>query len=51
MRSNNWHTIKEIDDWIVDYNSVTREYRISYFEDGHFKDEVIFCEYDEDRAS
>ena len=40
----NWITIKETEDWIVDYSPRSREYRISYFEGGHFKDEVIFCE-------
>ena len=34
--------IKEADDWIIDYNPNSGEYRISYFEDNHFKDEVFF---------
>ena len=43
----NWITIEETEDWIIDYDPNSKEYRISYFEDGHFKDEVIFSEYEE----
>ena len=46
-----WFTIKETDDWIIDYDKNKGRYRISYFEDGHFKDEVIFREYHEDSIS
>ena len=45
MTQYNWITIKETTDWIVDYDHNKGRYRISYFEDGHFKDEVIFREY------
>jgi hypothetical protein len=41
----NWITIKETSDWVVDYAPNVGRYRVSYFEDGHFKDEVIFQEY------
>ena len=46
-----WVTLKETDDWIIDYDKNKGRYRISYFEDGHFKDEVIFREYQEDSVS
>ena len=45
MGNYTWITIKETDDWIIDYDPSKGRYRISYFEDGHFKDEVIFREY------
>ena len=34
--------ISESDDWIVDYDRERGMYRVSYFEDGHFKDEHWF---------
>ena len=48
MANYNWIKIKEDSDWIIDYSPTTGRYRVSYFEDGHFKDEVIFCEYTPD---
>lgn len=34
--------ISESDDWIVDYDRERGVYRVSYFEDYHFKDEYWF---------
>lgn len=34
--------ISESDDWIVGYDRERGMYRVSYFEDGHFKDEYWF---------
>ena len=51
MSNYSWVTIKETDDWIIDYDKNKGRYRISYFEYGHFKDEVIFREYQEDSVS
>lgn len=34
--------ISESDDWIVDYDRERGMYRVSYFEDGHFKDKYWF---------
>ena len=34
--------ISESDDWIVDYDRERGMYRVSYFEDNHFKDEYWF---------
>ena len=34
--------ISESDDWIVDYDRERGMYRVSYFEDSHFKDEYWF---------
>lgn len=45
MLNHNWIKIKETPDWIIDYDIENNSYRISYFEDGHFKDEVIFVGY------
>ena len=47
MANYNWVTIIETSDWIVEYDPGKGRYRTSYFEDGHFKDEVIFREYRE----
>ena len=41
----NWITLKETSDWTVDYDTNGHRYRVSYFENGHFVDEVIFREY------
>jgi hypothetical protein len=46
--SSNWVKIKETENWIIDYDPAIGMYRISYIEDGHFKDEVIFHEYREE---
>ena len=37
--------ISESDDWIVDYETDSKTYRVSYFEDGHFVDQCKFGEY------
>ena len=34
--------ILETDDWIVEYNIENNQYRVSYFQDNHFVDEVLF---------
>ena len=34
--------ISESDDWIVDYDRERGMYRVSHFEDNHFKDEYWF---------
>ena len=39
--------IFESEDSIVDYDKEYRMYRVSIFEDGHFKDEVWFDAYQE----
>lgn len=45
MAQYNWIKIKETPEWIIDYDKNKGRYRISYFEYGHFVDEIIFCEY------
>ena len=39
--------ISESDDWFVDYDRERGMYRVSYFEDGHYKDEYWFDCYEE----
>lgn len=39
--------IIDSDDWVVDYNKDDQTYRVSYFEDSHFVDELCFKEYKE----
>lgn len=41
----NWIIIKDSEDWLVEYEVNSHRYRVSYFEDGHFIDEVIFHEH------
>lgn len=38
----------ENDDWVVDYETDSKTYRVSYFEDGHFVDQCRFEPYKED---
>ena len=45
--SNKWYKIIENDSFIVEYNKETNTYRVSYFEDNHFKDEICFRGYKE----
>lgn len=42
--------ILEIDDWIVDYDKEKKKYRVSYFEDYHFVDELWFDAYKENES-
>lgn len=37
--------ILETDDWVVEYDKNRGMYRVSHFEDFHFKDEVWFEEH------
>lgn len=37
--------ISESDNWIVDYETDSKTYRVSYFEDGHFVDQCRFEPY------
>lgn len=37
--------ISESDNWIVDYETDSKTYRVSYFEDSHFVDQCKFGEY------
>lgn len=39
------------DDWIVDYDRERGMYRVSYFEDCHFKDDFWFDAYEEKECS
>ena len=39
--------ISENDDWVIDYDPERKMYRVSKFEDYHFKDEYWFEAYKE----
>jgi hypothetical protein len=41
----------ENDDFVIDYDKENGRYRVSYFEDYHFKDECWFDEYKEEKRS
>ena len=43
--THNWIVLRETDDWQIEYCLNTHRYKISYFEEGHFKDEIVFREY------
>jgi hypothetical protein len=43
--------ISESNDWFVDYDRDRGMYRVSYFEDNHFKDECWFDAYEEREVS
>lgn len=43
--------ISESDDWIVDYDRERGVYRVSYFEDNHFKDGHWFDAYEDKELS
>lgn len=38
----------ENDNFIIDYDKDNKKYRVSYFEDYHFKEECWFDEYEEE---
>ena len=38
--------ILENDDWIVEYDIENNKYRVSYFQDNHFVDDILFDEVD-----
>lgn len=40
----------ENDNFIIDYDKDNKKYRVSYFEDYHFKEECWFDEYNENIA-
>ena len=37
--------ILETDDWIVEYNIENSQYRVGYFQDYHFVDQILFDAY------
>ena len=41
--------ILENDDWIVEYDAERNQYRVSYFQDYHFVDEILFDAYKEEK--
>ena len=42
--------ILENDDWVVEYNAENHRYRVSYFQDNHFVDDVLFDEVDRSKS-
>lgn len=42
----NWETIAQPEDFIIEYDKNSNIYRVSYFEDNHFVDGVMFDAYD-----
>jgi hypothetical protein len=43
--------VADSENFVVHYDPVTREYRVTVFKDGHFWDEFWFEEYKEEEAS
>ena len=48
---NKFVRILESDDWIIDYCKETNRYRVSYFEDNHFVDDILFDAYENKKTS
>lgn len=48
---NRFVTILENDDWIIDYDKKLDRYRVSYFEDFNFVDDVCFNAYEDKEVS
>ncbi len=42
--------ILETDDWIVEYNIENNQYRVGYFQDYHFVDQILFDEVDRGKS-
>lgn len=38
----NWERIKENENFIIEYDRDKMMYRVSYFEDNHYCDEIVF---------
>lgn len=61
MNNESWYAAKlsdmdvvricESDDWMVDYDKSRGMYRVSYFQDNHFKDEFWFDAYEHNEHS
>ena len=41
--------ILDTNDWIVEYDAENHRYRVGYFQDNHFVDEVLFDAYKEEK--
>ena len=41
--------ILDTDDWVVEYDAENNQYRVSYFQDYHFVDDVLFDAYREEK--
>ena len=41
--------ILDTDDWVVEYDVENNQYRVSYFQDYHFVDEILFDAYREEK--
>ena len=39
--------ILEKDEWVIDYDREKKKYRVSYFEDNHFVDDILFDAYED----
>lgn len=46
----NYVTLLETDDWVVEFDTVSGQYRVSYFENGHWVDECKFPAYNEEKT-
>ena len=41
--------ILDTDDWVVEYDAENNQYRVSYFQDYHFVDDILFDAYKEEK--
>ena len=42
MKKINWKTLYDDEEWLVEYDEETNQYRVTLFENYHFQDEIIF---------
>ena len=42
--------ILDTDDWVVEYDAENHRYRVSYFQDYHFVDEILFDAYKREKG-
>ncbi len=45
-----YNRILDTDDWVVEYDEGNNQYRVSYFQDYHFVDDVLFDAYGEKKG-
>ena len=54
VRTNKEHKmyirILDTNDWVVEYDAETNQYRVSYFQDYHFVDQILFDAYNEEQS-
>ena len=45
-----WEQIAQTEDFIIEYDKTRRMYRVSYFQDNHFVDDIVFDQYEDSKC-